>query len=81
MATATIATLRRFLARHDMTPTDLALRAGMNTPNAIYNFLKGRSDSLSQRTIAWCYFISHQEFKHLLSGIGILHRYTAQGAC
>ena len=43
--------LRRFLARHDLTPTDLAHRAGMNTPNAIYNFLKGRSDSLSQRTI------------------------------
>lgn len=43
--------LRDLMARHALTPTELAKAAGMPSPNAIYNFLQGRTDSLSQTTI------------------------------
>jgi hypothetical protein len=45
------AALRRFLAAHDITPTDLAKQVGLPTPNAIYNHLNGHSASLGLETI------------------------------
>ena len=43
--------LQRLLDHHRITPTDLARDLGLTTPNAIYNFLAGRSASLSLDTI------------------------------
>jgi hypothetical protein len=43
--------LRTLLARHGLTPRDLARAAGMPTGNSLYNFLKGRTESLSQQTL------------------------------
>ena len=40
-----------FMAGHDLSPTELARRAGLTSPNGLYNFLKGRSSSLSQKTL------------------------------
>jgi transcriptional regulator with XRE-family HTH domain len=41
--------LRRLMNRHQIRPAELARRLGMPSPNALYNFLNGHSDSLSQR--------------------------------
>nr|WP_294517149.1 hypothetical protein [uncultured Rhodopila sp.] len=43
--------LKQALDIAGMTPTMAARGAGFKTPNTIYNFLKGRSDSLSQNTL------------------------------
>jgi hypothetical protein len=43
--------LRRFLKERQLTVTELARRAQMPTPNALYNHLHGGSASLSQTTI------------------------------
>ena len=43
--------LQRLLDHHRLNPTDLARDLGLTTPNAIYNFLAGRSASLSLDTI------------------------------
>jgi transcriptional regulator with XRE-family HTH domain len=43
--------LRELLKRNNMRPAELARRAGFPSTNAIYNFLNGRSASLSQATI------------------------------
>jgi hypothetical protein len=43
--------LRACLDAAEMTETDAARAAGMPTPNALYNFLKGRTASLSQSTL------------------------------
>jgi hypothetical protein len=42
--------LRAFLRKHGVKPKQLGRRGGFN-PNAIYNFLKGISGSLSMRTV------------------------------
>ena len=39
---------RRFLYENGLNPTDLAKQLGLPTPNSFYNFLGGRSQSLSQ---------------------------------
>ncbi len=39
--------LQAFLDAEGMTATDLARSIGLPTPNAIYNFLNNRSESLS----------------------------------
>jgi len=44
--------LRDLLAREAMTPTALARLAGFASPNALYNFLHGRTRSLSATTLA-----------------------------
>lgn len=44
--------LRLILAQTQLTPTALARMAGFPSPNAIYNFLHGRTHSLSANTIA-----------------------------
>lgn len=38
--------LRRIMACHDLTPTDWARRAGIESANMLSNFLTGRSHSL-----------------------------------
>lgn len=43
--------LKRFLKQYDMTPADLARKAGLKSANLIYNFLSGRSNSLSVETL------------------------------
>ena len=43
--------LRVVLARQGLTPTLLAQRLGLPTPNRFHNFLSGHSDSLSLDTI------------------------------
>ena len=43
--------LRQVFADYRLTATDVAAGAGLPTPNAIYNFLTGRSRSLSQQTL------------------------------
>ena len=43
--------IRHFLDRHDITAANLAHRAGLPNANAIYNFLSGRTGSLSQGTL------------------------------
>lgn len=45
------AALRRLLAEHSITPAELARRAGLPNPNAIYNFLNCRSLALSVTTL------------------------------
>lgn len=42
---------RRFMESHELTPSEWARLAGLPTPNAIYNFLNGRAQSLSQDTL------------------------------
>lgn len=42
--------LRRFMAEHQLVPKDWAKNAGLPNANSIYNFLAGRSKSLSQDT-------------------------------
>ena len=42
--------LRAVLARLDITPTELARRAGLTNANSFFNFFNGRSASLSQAT-------------------------------
>lgn len=42
--------LRDFMELEGITPSRLAREAGMKSPNALYNFLSGRSNSLSQET-------------------------------
>ena len=43
--------LRRLLERKNITATDLARTIGLPTPNALYNFLNGRTASLSLETV------------------------------
>jgi hypothetical protein len=43
--------LRETLTNADMTPTDAARAAGLPSANAIFNFLQGRSGTLSQTTL------------------------------
>ena len=43
--------LRWLLTKHRLLPADLARRIGAPNPNLIYNFLSGRSHSLSQETL------------------------------
>jgi hypothetical protein len=43
--------LRRELDRNDLTPADAARLAGFPTANALYNFLNGRTRSLSHETL------------------------------
>jgi hypothetical protein len=43
--------LRGFLDRHRVTPAELARISGMPSGNLIYNFLRGRTDSLAQPTL------------------------------
>lgn len=38
---------RRFMEKNELTPSEWARLAGLPTPNAIYNFLAGRAQSLS----------------------------------
>lgn len=45
------AAFQEFLKQYKTTPTDVARRAGLPTPNALYNFLHGRARSLSHKTI------------------------------
>ncbi|MEQ8588600.1 MAG: hypothetical protein RLO01_09085 [Thalassobaculaceae bacterium] len=42
--------LRRFIDAHNTNPREMAVRAGFKNANAIYNFLAGRSLSLSTET-------------------------------
>ena len=44
--------LREILAQTGLTVTTLARRAGLPRPNALYNFLSGRSSSLSSNSLA-----------------------------
>jgi len=44
--------LRELLAQTGLTPTELARRARLPSPNAIYNFLAGRTLSLSSNSLA-----------------------------
>lgn len=44
--------LRRLMAREGLSCTELARRAGFPSPNRLYNFLRGRSLSLSTDTLA-----------------------------
>ena len=43
--------LVRFLERHHITPTELARMIDLPSPNAIYNFVAGRSASLNTETL------------------------------
>jgi hypothetical protein len=43
--------LKQALDGHNLTPTEASRAAGLVTPNSIYNFLSGRSNSLSQATM------------------------------
>ena len=44
--------LRELMAQEGLTPTELSRRAGFSSANAIYNFLGGRSLSLSSNSLA-----------------------------
>jgi hypothetical protein len=50
-ATRRRAALEKWLDRHDLTPMEAARAAGLVNANALYNFLKGRTKSLSQQTL------------------------------
>jgi transcriptional regulator with XRE-family HTH domain len=43
--------LKRFMRQYDMTPADLARKAGLKGANLLYNYLSGRSNSLSVDTL------------------------------
>ena len=43
--------LKKALDSHHLTPADASRAAGLVSPNSIYNFLSGRSNSLSQQTM------------------------------
>ena len=51
-AEARRAALRQLLRDNNFTPTQLARKAGLPRANALYNFLNGRSASLSVITLA-----------------------------
>jgi hypothetical protein len=42
---------RRFMLENSLTPSEWARKAGMPTPNTIYNFLNGQTAGLSQDTL------------------------------
>lgn len=43
--------LRQFMAARGLEPAEWARRAGLTNANSIYNFLRGRAASLSQKTL------------------------------
>jgi len=43
--------LKDFMTQYELTPADLARRVGLTNPNLFYNFLNGRSFSLSLQTL------------------------------
>lgn len=45
------AALRRILMERGLTPSELARRAGLSTPNSLFNFLNGHSQSISLRVL------------------------------